>query len=213
VQAQVGDYPRAVQLMEQAIAELDRAHVAPEDTFRISRERSQVNVLLASGEREQARAKLLALQAVVRRTMGEDSEDYALLLVSAVELARQDGDASRGRQLLAEARERATRRGITPTSRQFGEFLHYDAAFARLDGDLGTAVGKQRAAVRNLESSGNPFELAVARSELADLLAARGNRDEARALLATSLPLMRQAVLPAQTDLRAAEALSRRLGL
>lgn len=213
VQARVGDYPQAVRLMEQAIAELDRAGVAPEDTFRISRERGQVKVLLASGEREAARAKLLSLQTVVRRALGEDSEDYAQLLAAAVELARQDGDAVRGRQLLADARARATGRGIGPASRQFAEFLHFDAAFARMEGDLATAEERQRVAVKSFESVGNPFEVAVARSQLAELLVLRGKREEARGLLAPALPLMRQAVLPAQTDLQAAETLAKKLGL
>lgn len=68
-------------------------------------------------------------------------------------------------------------------------------------------------ALRDLQVSGNPFEIAVARGELAEILAARGERVEARALLTLALPVMRQSVLPAQTDLVAAEALAGRLGL
>lgn len=211
--ALVGDYARGLELMDRAMAELDRARVAQEDTFRIARERGYVRVLLASGRREEARTRIEALQAVVRRTLGEDSEDYALLLVARVELARQDREIASGQALLAEARERAARRGMTVSSRQFGEFLRYDAAFARMRGDLALAERKQHEALRSLEASGNPFEIAVARCELAGIQVAQGRRAEARELLAPSLPVMRQAVLPAQTDLAAAEALAKRLGL
>lgn len=213
INALVGDYARSLELMEQSQAALDRAGVAPEDTFRIAREHGYVQVLLASGHLEQARARLDSALALVRRTLGEHSEDYAMLLVGCVEMARHDRDAARGEELLAEARERALQRGMSPASRQFTAFLRYDAAFAHQRGDLAAAEDKQRQALQRLQSSGTPFDIAIARSELADILVARGRQSEARALLTSSLPVLRQTVLPQQTELVAAERLARGLGL
>lgn len=213
VNALVGDYPRSLELMRQSTAALDGAGVADDDSFRLAREHSYAQVLLASGRRAEARARLDRALATVGKVLGEDSEDYALLLVEGVELARQERDAARGQRLLAEARERSARRGVAGDSRQAGRFLRYDAAFARMQGDLVAAEERQRVALRDLQVSGNPFEIAVARGELAEILAARGERVEARALLTLALPVMRQSVLPAQTDLVAAEALAGRLGL
>jgi serine/threonine-protein kinase len=114
---------------------------------------------------------------------------------------------------LVDARQRATHRGVAATSAQFATFLRYDAAFAQMRGETALAEARQREAVQGLLASGNPWEVAVARSELAGMLAARGQREDARALLAPSLPVMRQSVLPAQHDLKAAETLARKLGM
>ncbi len=213
VHALMGDYVKSLELIEQSMAALDRAQVAPEDTFRIGREHTYMQVLLASGERARAHARLAESLPLVRRTLGEDSEEYAQLLRDEVELARQDRDAARGLTLLAEARERSARRGVPATSAQFATFLRYDAAFAQMRDETALAEARQREAVQGLLASGNPWEVSVARSELAGMLAARGQRTEARALLASSLPVMRQSVLPEQKDLKVAEALAGKLGI
>jgi serine/threonine-protein kinase len=213
VNALVGDYPRSLALMKESQAALDRAGVVAGDSFRLAREHSYVQVLVANGLDAQARARLDAALAEVKKSLGEDSEDYAMLLADAVAVARQAGQVERGEKLLAEARERAARRGESAASRQFASFLRDDAAFARMKGDLATADARQREAVRLLLSTANPFEIAVARWELADILVARGRRAEARELLAPSLPAMRQSVLPEQRDRKSAEALAKALGL
>jgi serine/threonine-protein kinase len=213
VNALVGDYPRSLELLRQSAEALDRAGVADDDSFRLGREISYAQVLLASGRRAEARTRLDRALAKVGEVLGKDSEDYALLLAERVELARQERDAARGLRLLAEVRERSMRRGVAADARQAVRFLRYDAAFARMRGDLVIAEDRQREALRNVLLSGNPFEIAVARGELADIVAARGRSAEARSLLALALPVMRQSVLPTQTDLGAAEALAGRLGL
>lgn len=205
--AQIGDYAQSLQLMEQSIAALDQARVAAADTFRLHYEEGYARVLLANGRTAQARQRLDATLELVRKTLGVHSEDYARLLVDEAEAALQDGDAARGQRLVAEARERAIERGMTPASRQAAELLHYDSAFALLRGDLLTAEARQREALQSLQSSGNPFEIAVASSELADILIERGEYPEARKLLDRALPVLRETVLPQQRDLKAAEAL------
>jgi serine/threonine-protein kinase len=213
VNALVGDYPRSLALMKDSQAALDRAGVAAGDAFRLAREHSYVQVLVANGLHAQARARLGGALAEVKASLGEDSEDYAVLLADEVAVARQAGEVERGEEFLAEARERATRRGESPASRQFASFLRYDAAFARMKGDLAKAEARQREAVQLLQPTANPFDIAVARWELADIVVARGRLAEARELLAPSLPVMRQSVLPEQRDRKAAESLAKILGL
>ncbi len=85
------------------------------------------------------------------------------------------------------------------------------AAFARMEGDLVAAERDQREALRRLEAASNTFELAVTRYELAALLLQQGKLRESAGLLAQALPVMRQAVLPEQVSLKAAEALAVRV--
>jgi serine/threonine-protein kinase len=211
VHAAMGDRATGLRLAEQALRELDQAGVASEDTFRVSLERKQVEVLLAGGRTTEAAAHLAELLALVRRTQGEDSDQYAALLSDDVVAARDAHDVQRGERLLAEARVRATARGIPETHPQFARFLRYEAAFARMRGDLTAAERAQREALEKLRLTPNTLELALARSELAQTLAARGDGSEASILLAQALPVLQRAVLPEQTDLKAAEALASRL--
>jgi hypothetical protein len=100
---------------------------------------------------------------------------------------------------------------LPDTDLQFTHLLRFEAAFARRDGNLVAAERSQREALRRLQSAGNSFEVALANYELAEILAARGQRSEASALLATSLPMLRQSVLPQQIGLRSAEALAEKM--
>jgi hypothetical protein len=78
-------------------------------------------------------------------------------------------------------------------------------------GNLLAAERAQREALGRVPLLSNTFEVALVRSELAQTLAARGNRSEASELLAKALPVLQRAVLPQQVDLKAAEALASRL--
>ena len=102
-------------------------------------------------------------------------------------------------------------RGVPETHAQFARFLRYEAAFARMRGDLTAAERAQREALEKLQLTPNTLELALARSELAQTLAARGNRSEASTLLAQALPVLQRAVLPEQPDRKTAEALASKL--
>ncbi|WP_028079780.1 serine/threonine-protein kinase [Solimonas soli] len=213
LQTMLGDDAKGLRIADQSLAELDRAGVGAEDPFRVSPERIRVHALLANHRVSEAAARLQTWLEIVRRTQGADSEAYVSLLIEKLEATRQAGDAAQGQRLLAEVRERAARRGMARTYRLAALFLRYDAAFARLRGDLPAAEDAQRQALQNLLPAGNAFEIAIARAELADILGRRGHRAEARRLLAPALPVLRQAVLPAQRDRQAAEALAARLGL
>ena len=125
----------------------------------------------------------------------------------------RSGDAANGQKLLDETRARYLKRGLAPTHVNFAQYLREDAAFARLRGDLPVAEAKQREAIAGLQSVGNRFDVAAARAELAAIRAARGDKSEARTLLALALPVMRDSVLPQQMDRAAAESLAQRLGV
>ncbi|MES1146969.1 MAG: serine/threonine-protein kinase [Solimonas sp.] len=213
VHADAGDSAAALRLMASANEEMNAAGIKSEDPFNIELQSTYVHVLLAARHLSQASAQLDQTLALIRKTMGEDSDEYARLLGEAVEAARQSRNVTRGQQLLLEARARATRRGIPETHPRFAQFLRYEESFATLRGDLQTAERVQREALDKLQSSGNTFEVAVVRSELARTLTNRGNRSEARSLIEQALPVLRQAVLPQQPDLISAEALARELGV
>jgi serine/threonine-protein kinase len=209
--AEMGDRETSLRLVEQAFREMKNASVPREDTLRVSLDKKLAEALLADGRVTEAAARFTELRALVRRTQGEDSDQYAALLSDEVLAARDAGDVERGEKLLAEARVRAAARGVTPMHPQSARFLRYEAAFAGMRGDLLAAERTQREALGKLQLLSNTFEIAVVRSELAHTLAARGNRSEALELLAQALPVLQRAVLPQQVDLEAAEALASRL--
>jgi len=86
------------------------------------------------------------------------------------------------------------------------------AGFARLQGDLALAEREQRAALaRQAADAANLMSVAYARAELARIRFERGDKDQARALLAQAMPLIRRSVSAQQVDRAAAETLAARL--
>lgn len=209
----VGDYAKGLDLTGQAVAALDKAYIASGDDFRTPAEVKHARLLLANGRAGEAKSLLDALLPRVRAAEGEDSENYVLVVEAMAETALRSGDAARGQALLDETRARFAKRGLAPAHVKFAQFLREDAAFARLRGDLESAERKQREALERLQSVGNPFDIAATRTELAEIRFERGDKAEARALLAQALPVMRASVLPQQRDRVAAEALAQRLGM
>ena len=111
----------------------------------------------------------------------------------------RSGDATNGQTKLLTKRACASPNcGLQPAHVKFAQYLRDDAAFARLRGDLAGAERKQREAVEKLRTVGNPFDVAAARAELAQIRSERGDKAEARALLVLALPVMRDSVLPQQ---------------
>ena len=209
----VGDYPRALTATQQAIALLDKGGVAAGDPSRSSVEMQYAHALQATGHVAEAGTRFSQVLANVRKAEGVDSENYAVVLRTMAAAALRSRDITRGPALLEEARQRYVKRGMPPTHKQFAQFLRYDAAFARMRGDLDTAEAKQREGVAKLQSVGNHFDVAAARAELAQIRSDRGDKAEARALLQLALPVMRDAVLPQQIDRANAEKLAKQLGV
>ena len=208
-----GDYAKGLALSGQAVSILKTTHTTPGDDFHTPVEVKHARLLLANGRMAEARSLLGALLARVRNSDGVDSENYALVLDAMAAAALRSGDAANGQKLLDETRARYLKRGLAPTHVNFAQYLREDAAFARLRGDLPAAEAKQREAIAGLQSVGNRFDVAAARAELAAIRAARGDKSEARTLLALALPVMRDSVLPQQMDRAAAESLAQRLGV
>ena len=213
LQYAVGDYPKGLELTGQAVAALDKAYIASGDDFRTPVEVKYAKLLLVNGRAAEAKSLLDALLPRVRAVEGDGSENYVLVVEAMAETALRSGDAARGQALLDETRARFAKRGLAPAHVKFAQFLREDAAFARLRGDLESAERKQREALERLQSVGNPFDIAATRTELAEIRFERGDKAEARALLAQALPVMRASVLPQQRDRVAAEALAQRLGM
>ena len=211
LQYAVGDYAKALDLTAQAVAMLGKAYIASGDEFRTPVEVKHVRLLLANGRTDEAKSLLDALLSRVRAVEDVDSESYALVLEAMTESALRSGDAANGQKLLDEARTRYLKRGLPPTHVKFAQYLRKDAAFARLRGDLAMAERVQREALDRLQSAGNPFDVAAARAELAEIRSERGDKTEARVLLVLALPVMRDSVLPQQKDRAEAEALAKKL--
>jgi serine/threonine-protein kinase len=152
------------------------------------------------------------LRSRCARIEGEDSGEYAMLTWQLVVLARQKHDPASGLPLLAEAERRW--RALLPADHPI--LLHVRrarAAFALDSGDIATAASELESAVAGFEAGGAlPIDLAIARSELAQVRLRQDRRGDARALLKQSLPVLRASLLPGEVSRAAAESLAARLG-
>ena len=210
--AQIGDYPAAIAMVERAHAALAQAGLQEDDMFRRTAERTCANTLLTAGRTADAGAWVNDLLARARRLDGEDSEEAAVLLGGQAQVAYAVQEPERGMVLLAELRQRMSARGVGEDHEQFAHLLGMEALFDRQRGDLAAAEVHQREALRRLEAGTNVADVAKARATLADILAARGQQEEARRLLDQALPVLRETFLPSERGLVAAEALAKQFG-
>ena len=208
LQAQLGDYPQALKLAERGRAELDRAGVPADDPVRRDDEFVYARILLAAGNPGRAYELLERLRAEARRLDGADLLKYARLTAQLGKAARRRGEAERSRQLLDETRAALAQNGLSPDDPLYAGLWREEAALARLRGDLIGAERAQREALQRLAPGPNATDTAIARSELADILSARGDRSGAQQLLGNALPVLRAAVLPREVSRAAAEILA-----
>jgi tRNA A-37 threonylcarbamoyl transferase component Bud32 len=206
-----GDYAAALAEFERAMHILDAAGLGADDPIRRRVERSQARTLGIAGEFRRAYDQLAALRARSARLDGEDSGEYAMLTWQMAVMARRMHDADTGLPLLAEAERRW--RALVPESHPL--FLHARrarAAFALDRGDVAAAARDLETAVAGFEAGAVlPVDLAIARSELADVRLRQDRRGDARVLLQQALPVMRAALLPGEVSRAAAEKLAARL--
>jgi serine/threonine-protein kinase len=207
-----GDYPAALAESEAALRVFDAGGIGADHQARRRIERSQARTLALAGQFDRAAAMFADLRTRCARIEGEDSGEYAMLTWQLVVLARQKHDPASGLPLLAEAERRW--RTLLPAEHPI--FLHVRrarAAFALDNGDIATAALELEAAVAGFESGGAlPIDLAIARSELAQVRLHQNRRDDARALLRQTLPVLRASLLPGEVSRAAAESLAARLG-
>lgn len=208
-----GDYPRALAEFDQAIRILDAAGIEADHQVRRRILRSQARTLGIVGEHARALAMFTDLRQRCARIEGEDSLEYAMLTWQLAQLAMRMQQPDTGLPLL----EEATRRwhALAPDAHPI--FLHAKrlrAAFALERGDVAAAARDQRDAVAGFEAQGAlPVDLAIARSELAQVRWRQQRADDARKLLQQALPELRNSVLPTEVYRAAAEKLAKRAGL
>lgn len=206
-----GDYATALARSTQGVARLDGAEVPHDDSFRRTIDRVHARALVANGKFAEAATKLEDLKARALRLDGDASDEYAQVLGDQLNLYLRTRDVARATPMLAELRTRMRQRGVADDHEQFAYFYAMDATLDRLRGDAVAAEQHQREALRRLQASASDVDVAIARATLADDVAARGDRKEARRLLDEALPVMRDALLPSERNRIDAEALSTRL--
>ena len=207
-----GDYPRAIDAFERSRQLLDQAGVGADDPYRQRIGISHARSLGLAGRFAEAEAQLRTAQELAGKRNGVDSFEYAYATWQRVVLARRMHDPVAGLPLLQEARVRWAKL-VPETHPIFIHVLQANAAFAQMQGRLAEAERDQRMALERLDSGAMPIDLADARARLADILAARGDRDQARQQLQQALPVMRESVLPQEIYRAAAETLAKRLGV
>ncbi len=208
-----GDYDAALAEFRAARQILDEGGVDADNQFRRRIERSEARTLGRAGQSARALAQFTDLRARSARLDGEDSVEYAMLTWQLVLLARQQHLPDVGLPLLAEAESRW--RALVPETHPI--LLHTRrarAAFALDAGDLPTARRELEAAITGFEAStALPIDLAIARSELAEVRAKEGASPAARALMEQALPVLRESLLPAEISRADAERTARALGM
>lgn len=206
-----GDYAGALKQFALARRIFDDGAIDADNQHRRRVERSASRTLALSGEYARAREALSALRERARRIDGIGSNEYAMLTWQLVVVAREMRDAAQGLPLLEDAKRLWT--SLVPPDHPI--FLHMHrarATFLVAGGDLHSAEREVRLAVSGFESAGaHPIELAIARSELAAILLARGQADAARALMRLSLPTLRDRLLGGEVSRVAAERTALRL--
>jgi len=207
-----GDYEATLKALDTAIALLDEDHVEAENQVRRRIERSQARTFGLVGRHEEAWRILSDLRQRCRRIEGEDSGEYAMITWQLALLAGRMKDPARGLPLLDEA-ERLWSALVPPAHQVFAHILRVRAGFAIARGDYADADRMLGQAIAAFEAhASSAVDLAIARSELAELREREQRPAEARELLGRAMPVLRSTVLPAEVSRARAERLAGRLG-
>ncbi|MBS0570030.1 MAG: serine/threonine protein kinase [Proteobacteria bacterium] len=207
-----GDYAGALAQFDEAMKILGAGGVDADHQVRRRIARAQARTLGIVGQYDRAHAMLVDLRQRCARIEGEHSGEYAMLVFQLALLERRRHQPEVGLPLLDEAERRW--HALVPEAHPI--FLHarrMRAAFALDRGLIAAAASELEAAVAGFQASGAlPVDLAIARSELADVRARQGQDAEARKLLKQALPDLRSALLPGEVSRAAAERLALRVG-
>jgi len=208
-----GDYAAALALYGRANAFYIEAGIDPDHQQLRRMRRSEARTLALAGEHRRALAQLEELRARAARVDGTDSIEYAMVTWQLALVERRMERPEQGVARLDEA-EQLWAALVPPSHPVFANAHRYRAAFALMQRDSALAERELDAALRAFEDNhAPPIDLAITRSELADLRLRQGRSDEARALLASALPTLRDAVLPGEVSRAAAERIDARLRL
>ncbi|MBS0557893.1 MAG: protein kinase [Proteobacteria bacterium] len=208
-----GDYATAIAQFDVAMRILDASGEGADHQVRRRIARAQARTLGIAGQHERAWAMFTDLRQRCVRIEGEDSGEYALLTWQLAQLAMRMRKPDVGQPLLDEALRHW--HALVPDAHPI--FLHarrMQAAFAVQRGDTGSAARELESAVAGFAAIGAlPVDLAVARSELAQVRWRQQRIEDARKLLRQALPPLRDALLPGEVYRAAAENLARRVGV
>lgn len=203
-----GDYARSLATFERSITLLDADELDADHQVRRRVERAYARTLGLGGDTERAWSMLNDLRTRCARTDGEDSGEYAVLTWQLALLGERM-DQPGGMALLDEAERRWL--ALAPPEHPIFAHVHrLRARHAMKRGDLALAESNLLAAIETFERDGStlPIDLAIARSELAELRVREGRRADARGLLDQALPVLRDGVLPGEIHRARAERLA-----
>ena len=206
-----GDYVAAIAALEKSVALLDEDHIDADHQVRRRIERSMARTWGLIGEHDRAWKKLGELRERCQRIEGDDSGEYAMLTWQLASLAGRMRDPLRGLPLLEEAEHRWA--ALVPATHPvFAHALRLRAGFAVVRGDYVEADRALSQAITLFENgAASPVDLAIARSELAELRARERRPAEARQLLGLAMPILRSTLLPGEVNRARAERLASRL--
>ena len=207
-----GDYAQAFQMHERARAALDAGQFDADSDIRRRAARNEARTLAQTGQPERAIAMLTDLRERARRLDGEASLEYAMVTWQLALAQRRAAHLERATALTAEAEQRWS--ALVPPEHSIFAHVHRQrAALALMQKRLDVADREIAAAIAIFEANAaSPVELATVRSEQAEVRRLQGRKDDARALLAASLPTLREAFLPTQIWLAAAERTAAQVG-
>jgi eukaryotic-like serine/threonine-protein kinase len=209
-----GDYAGALSAFSKGIGLLDADHIEADHQVRRRLERSYARTLGLTGQHDRAWTMLTDLRVRCARVEGEDSGEYAMLTWQLALLAQRMNKPEAGLALLDEA-ERRWSALVPSTHPVFAHVQRARAQYAMQQGRFDQAESNLVKAIASFEHDGNtlPVDLAIARSELADLRIRQGRKPDARSLLQQSLPVLRKSVLPGEIYRAKAERLATSLGM
>lgn len=208
-----GDYARALQQFDAGIALLETSEPQMDSLRLRQARRSRARTLGLLGRGEEALETLSSLEQQALALDGEDAFEPAMLAWQRAVLARHRGRPEDGFAALAVAEARM--RPLLPADHAIYAYMaRVRGHLLALQGDLGAAAESLDAGIVHLQRvKGSAFDIASLQAERARVHQLRGERERARALLIEALPVLRQAVLPAEVTRAMAEKLARELGL
>jgi eukaryotic-like serine/threonine-protein kinase len=204
-----GDYAGALSAFSRGVALLDADHIDVDHQVRRRLERSYARTLGLTGQHERAWSMLTDLRTRCARAEGEDSGEYAMLAWQLALLAQRMKKTDVGLALLDEA-ERRWSALVPSTHPVFAHVQRARAQYAMQRGEYAQAETNLLKAIATFEHDGStlPIDLAIARSELADLRVRQGRTPDARNLLQQALPVLRKSLLPEEIYRARAERLA-----
>jgi serine/threonine-protein kinase len=208
-----GDYPQALALFRRALEELDSAGITDDAESRRRILRNQARALALNGEAARAAVMLAELRERAGQLEGPDSFEYLMCTWQLALAERRAGRIDASESYLREAE--AGFADVLPEGHVvFAHAIRQHGALATLRGNHAVAAREFERALEYMRAGdAAAIDLAITRAELAAAHVALDRRNEARALLAEALPLLRDLLLPTEVSRADAERVATVLGL